>query len=140
MVTRRFQNWPVLLAEFVQSHIHSPFEWGKNDCCLFACDWINLATGIDPAANIRGKYDSALSAARVLGEFGGVQGVAESKCIEHGFPVVNINFSQRGDIVTNLGWTGESLGVCIGAKSAFTGKDGLELYPTLSCVSAWSLK
>jgi len=32
------------------------FRPGKRDCALFAADWIELVTGVDPAAPWRGRY------------------------------------------------------------------------------------
>jgi hypothetical protein len=139
MITRRSQDWPVKLANFIQSHLHAPFEWGKNDCCLFACDWIALATGIDPAADLRGKYDSALSAARVLEPLGGVAGVAKARCWDHGFFEGPVMLAQRGDIVLMVTDQGPTLGVCVGSRSAFTGAAGIEMYPTYKCAGSWRI-
>ena len=54
----RADNWRTLLADFIESRRERPFVWGQHDCCLFAADWVALATGQDPAETHRGKYDS----------------------------------------------------------------------------------
>jgi hypothetical protein len=33
-----------------------PYEWGHSDCMLFMADWVALATGSDPAADLRDTY------------------------------------------------------------------------------------
>ena len=45
----------------------TPFIWGESDCFLCCCDWIETVTGKDPAADIRGTYDSRGSAHRETG-------------------------------------------------------------------------
>jgi hypothetical protein len=49
-----------------------PWEWGQADCCTFACDVFARVYGIDPMADIRGTYDSAASAARLVAARGGM--------------------------------------------------------------------
>ncbi|GAA6190896.1 hypothetical protein [Phaeobacter sp. NW0010-22] len=35
-----------------------PFIWGESDCMLCLADWVQRVRGVDPAAHIRGTYDS----------------------------------------------------------------------------------
>lgn len=41
------------------------------DCAMWVASWVEKATGIDPAANLRGTYASAFGAARQIARFGG---------------------------------------------------------------------
>lgn len=41
------------------------------DCAMWVASWVERATGIDPAANLRGTYASAFGAARQIARFGG---------------------------------------------------------------------
>ena len=43
-------------------------QWGVDDCALFFADIIRDALGYDPAADLRGTYDTAEGAARALGK------------------------------------------------------------------------
>lgn len=45
----------------------TPFRWGESDCCLIVADWIARVRGADPAAHLRGMYDSAGSCERETG-------------------------------------------------------------------------
>lgn len=45
----------------------NPFIWGELDCMLAVADWIELVTGKDPAAALRGVYDSRGSCQRETG-------------------------------------------------------------------------
>ena len=44
-----------------------PFAWGEADCCLMLADWILRVTGRDPAAHLRGLYETAAECQRLTG-------------------------------------------------------------------------
>ena len=70
----RRDNWPNLLAQFIEQRREQPFAWAVNDCCIFAADWVAVCTGTDHAQPWRGRYSSGLGAVRFLDEAGGVVG------------------------------------------------------------------
>jgi len=45
-----------LLSEYLRTAAGRPFAYGRWDCGLFLADWIALVKGIDPAADLRGRY------------------------------------------------------------------------------------
>lgn len=47
------------------------FKYGQLDCCLFVCDIIRDMSGVDLAANWRGKYKGQLGAFRLIRDAGG---------------------------------------------------------------------
>lgn len=49
-----------------------PWEWGAQDCCTFAADWVREQTGRDPMADLRGRYGSAGEADRLIAAAGGL--------------------------------------------------------------------
>lgn len=61
------------LAAFLRAGGARPFAWGVQDCCLWAADWVLAATGRDPAAVWRGRYRTALGAARLAARRGGFE-------------------------------------------------------------------
>lgn len=137
----RLENWPRLLSDFIESRRHLPFAWGTNDCCLFASDAVLAITGHDPAEGIRGTYITALGAARLLEERGGVDGIAAAQCAAAGWDSCDVRFAKRGDVVA-CDMTAEgrpALGVCLGSLSAFSGETGIDFYPTLQCRTAWKI-
>lgn len=121
--------WPLLLTQFIEERRDVPFTWGRNDCCLFAADWVRLCTGSDPAAELRGKYSSALSAARILQKHGGVRGIIRTFGEPIGLHPIDGKFDQRGDLVVAETGNGESIGISIGTHAAFVGARGLLFAP-----------
>lgn len=133
--------WTRKLPLFIQEKRDQPFEWGVNDCCMFACDWIILLTGFDPAdaINLRGAYSSKLEAIRILSRFGGVEMLAETFALEREWAEVPVSYAQRGDVVTFQTEDGTAIGVCDGLNSLFMSPNGILFMPTLRCSRAWHI-
>lgn len=129
-------DWPQRLAVFLASKERAPFAWGKNDCCQFVSAWLCELTG-DNLSEPFGGYTSALGAARVLKANGGILALADAAFAARGWPVVPVALARRGDVVAGKTDGGLMLGVCSGADSAFAGKTGIILHPTLASVRAW---
>lgn len=92
--THRLRDWPERLAALFAAREAAPFTWGVHDCCLFAADAVLAVTGHDPAADLRGTYTTAAEAVRVLGQHGGLVGIA----IARAGRVVPVALAQPGDV------------------------------------------
>ena len=135
---RRYEDWPERLARFVEGATGRPFVWGERDCALWAADWIETATGIDPASDYRGRYRTERGAARAL-TTRGHGGVAAAFTAALGEDrVIAVAYAQRGDLVCWHGPQGDTIGICVGMSSAFIAVGGgLVHMPTLACRQAW---
>lgn len=65
-----------LLSAAVLAHLREGMQTDFDrasgaDCAMWVADWVEKATGTDPAANLRGTYASAFGAARQIARFGG---------------------------------------------------------------------
>lgn len=136
---RRKSNWPALLSLFLAEKRAQPFDWTLNNCAFFACDWLAILTGVDPAANYRGEISSALSAGRVLAAAGGLERIAEEACARWDWPEVPVARARRGDAMLIDTTHGPALGVCIGGRTAFAGSGGVVYHPALKCRRAWRI-
>jgi len=65
------------LTEFIRAAMRREFVWGEFDCILFCTDWVQITTGIDPAARWRGSYDSEASAQEIIDGFGSLTALCE---------------------------------------------------------------
>ena len=93
-------DWPERLGGYVAAHRETPFAWGVFDCALFACGAIQVMTGVDPAAPMRGRYKTARGALRVLKRFAGgsLRETADKIAGEIGYPLVPLALARRGDV------------------------------------------
>lgn len=137
---KRYENWPELLDDFLRERRESAFKWGENDCALFVADAVQIMTGFDIAAGLRGAYKTegdliALFGDDVMKRF---ETIFENHLADYVDPI-EVSRAQRGDIVM---WKGEifsSLGICYGYHSFFTGPAGVVAMPTLDSVRAWKV-
>lgn len=113
----RPENWPSLLAAFVDAYSRTPFEWGVNDCCLFAADWVRALHGRDVAEAFRGRYATKIGASRLVHKAGGVKALIDATLASSGFSQVDPRLAGRGDIVFST----EAAGVCLGPRILFAG-------------------
>jgi hypothetical protein len=134
-MTLRKENWPDLLAEYVDKRRKEPFAWGSNDCCLFAADWVQACTGTDYASAWRGRYTGKLGAARFLDEAGGLGALVDSLGMERVLP----SQAGRGDVVMQEAGRGPSLGICLGASTAFVNDNGLIFGAIKKVEKAWRI-
>lgn len=95
MVDRPF-DWPERFAAFIESRRFQPFQWGVNDCALFAADWVLLLTGVDHAEGLRGQYHDEAGAQRLIARAGGMQAFARK------LPEKPAGLVQKGDVVLAL--------------------------------------
>ena len=140
----RPHDWAARLIAVVNARRTTPFAWGRHDCALFACEAARAVSGIDFAAGLRGRYRSAIGAARVLHRAGGGGrgGAAARIARAHGCAEVPPACAQAGDIVLidaldPGGRRGEALAVCLGARLAAAGPDGLAFPPAEAAKRAW---
>lgn len=142
----RSQSWPEQLHAFIESRRHRAFEWGANDCALFACDWVKQCTGDDPARKYRNRYTTARGAARVMGDMSLHQLAIEA----WGGPIRGLS-GQRGDVAMvyidrasvvlaeNVVGGREALAIVLGTTVACTGPEGLVFAPLPCALYAWRI-
>jgi hypothetical protein len=139
---RRVQMWETAFAQFLADRGEQPFEWGRSDCCLFACDGIHALTGIDPAAWFRGRYSDMRGAVAALREYsdgGDLEAVAERIASEYDFDEIAIPFVQRGDCVLIETAHGSALALQADHRIAAQGPASLMLATDVRVMRAWAV-
>lgn len=131
----RLQNWQTMFAGFAAARASMPFEWGRNDCCLFAADAVHAMTGHDFAADWRGTYTTTGDAARLMVKRGGLSAIATEALGESVSPLL----AGVGDVVlcTNAGR--ELLAICNGGTALAPGENGMEVLGMDAALAAWKV-
>lgn len=137
----RRHDWPSRLDAVIKAKQRGQFQWGVNDCSLFACACIEAVTGIDPAVELRGKYDSFLSGARLVRELTDgrdLGALADAMAEKLGFIEIKTAFAQRGDLgLYKDSALGDTLGINIGKHFAFLMESGMTYLPTDQMAKVW---
>ena len=97
----RLHDWPERLSAAIAAAAGTPFDYGQHDCCLFAADCVLAVTGVDLAADWRGRYGTEASGLKLAK----VRSVAQ--LAGRYFQEVEPVFAHRGDLaVAPLGRRG----------------------------------
>lgn len=133
-VLKRLENWPERLAEFIEARREASFEWGVNDCCLFAADAVLEITGVD-LADREARYSTEEEAEALLEARGGLVGLLAAT----GLRECAVPLAQRGDVVLMADDNLRGLGVVLGPYVAHPTLRGLAFIPRGACVRAWAV-
>jgi hypothetical protein len=110
---------------------------------MFACDAVKGMTGVDLAADFRGKYSNMVSAFRTVKDFagGGIADLVEKIAKENGIDEINPKLAQRGDVVLIAGTYGDTLAIVgMDGKSVYAvGNDGWKRWPISTALKAWRI-
>jgi hypothetical protein len=131
------------LHGFLRERAAAPFVWGGNDCCLFPADAILAMTGVDIAAEFRGRYTTAIGAKRAIRSVarGATVGDAVAWCAQqHGLAELpHPRCAQRGDLVV-LEEDGRDMAGLVGLNGrelVAVGEGGLVTFPIEQVKRAW---
>ena len=131
----RRQDWQLRFAEFATARANTPFEWGKNDCCLFTVDCVYAMTGEDHGEAFRGRYSTALQAERIVKEHGGVRQLATEAWGEPVSPLM----ASVGDVVVMETDGREALAICNGTSAIGAGRNGIAVLSMDAALAAWKI-
>lgn len=101
--------------------MHTPFKWGENDCCTFACDIIELKHGVDHMAHVRGSYSSEAGAKKVLIKHFGSMSEGFSNVISE----IDPTYIQMCDLALLDTASGKSMALFFGGSYWMIGEHGL---------------
>ena len=132
----RRPDWPKRLTRFLEQRRERVFAWGSHDCCLSACDWVQEATGWDPAAAFRNTYDDRSGALQALRALGAGTLTKTARAIG-GMPLASVRLAQRGDVALIRSAAGPALGIVVGDRIAAAGPAGWSFVPLNDAVTAW---
>jgi hypothetical protein len=89
-----------LLADYLGAVRDRRWRPGEFDCGVFMADWVKRLTGIDPIADVRGRYDSERQFLRILRREGGFEVACAARLTAIGFRETKT--AAAGDIVVVL--------------------------------------
>lgn len=140
MLTRR-EDWPERLAAAVAAARRKPFAWGEHDCLLWTCGVVRDMTGVDWAAEWRGRYNDRKGALRLLRDFagGGLVETCEKIARDWQLQEVTAAFAQRGDVTLLDTVTGPAIGPCIGDHAVYVAADQLGFVDMVNIKRAWRI-
>lgn len=117
----RLWQWSGTVVSFVVNGKPTPFP--GEDCTTYPASWVQVVSGVDPAANLRGTYSTADEANAIVARAGGVVDLVSQRIEPLGWQ--RIDDPQDGDI---------------GIVEAVSGVDGLlKQIPAIRFGPLWSV-
>lgn len=112
-----------------------PFEWGRQDCCLFAARCVDAMTGSEWVRELQAEYTDKRGALRFLATEGGIEAGVVAR---FGEPVPWWRVG-RGDLcLVDTPDDVGSLGICVGPTIACVREDrGIEYVPIDRATACW---
>lgn len=128
----RVSNWEEALSHYLQDRREMPFEYGVNDCCMFAAGAVEAITGQNPMSDFIGKYKSLASSVRAIKD-AGYESIEQ--IIDERFEEIPVGFASTGDLAFFDG----SVGVVLGGRAAFVGEGSFTLIDRHEWTKAWGV-
>lgn len=119
-----------------------PFEWGRIDCCAAPALVFHRLTGIDPMGSLRGTYDSAAGALRLIAQHGGMQALARAQAAAFGLKAGTgrageIGLVKMGDRIDPHAGMTMAFAIHDGAAWNVKTEDGSAALPASAMVECW---
>ena len=138
----RLIDWQARLVSYLADCRTRPFAYGAHDCALFAAGAVQAMTGLDTAADWRGRYTTHRGGLRVLRRAGFRDHIA---VVAAQFPEIPLAQALPGDLAA-IGTVDEAvpgpalapaLGVMQGEAIYVLGPGGLGLMPRSAATRAF---
>jgi len=99
------------LYKFVEDRRQAGFVWGVNDCNILCLSWLDILTGANTVDLLKGKYKTALGAAKYQVKYGQrlIEGIKA-----HGGVEIEPGFQQEGDFIISHGKKWDCGHICLG--------------------------
>ena len=136
-MTGRLQNWPERLGDVITQARADTFEWGRNDCVLFAARCVEAVTGEHPCPELIGAYSTRAGALAALASAGFstlAEAFADRVGAERPVP-----FAQRGDLVVFGDFAGGVVGLGGDFAIGLDADQGIVLLPVLTASAAFTV-
>lgn len=130
----RRDDWVEKLWGQVEDHFGSPFEWGVNDCCLFAARVVDAMTDGAFEVELQSQYSDEATALAYIASHGSLEAAVTSHL---GNPAEGR--AQRGDVVMCANSGNPCVGVCVGGTVACVGQSGLVFLPRQDIITRWAI-
>ncbi|RWR25420.1 hypothetical protein D2T29_22065 [Sinirhodobacter populi] len=134
---RRLDDWKSRLSAYVLACGTRTLEFGVFDCSLFGADGVEAVTGVDIAADFRGRYTTFKGGLRVVRKAGFADHLA---VFDHFLgPRIRWMAATAGDLAAVTGEDGSpAVGIVQGANIyVLAPAGGLTLAPLDAALMAW---
>lgn len=132
---QRFPDWSQRLRRAIETKRNLGRAWGSNDCAICTADFVHAQTGVDFAADYRGRYSDEEGAYALLKQLG----YADLPALVDARLPRRAGRAQRGDVLWHPGVFGNFLGTAWSAGVVAPGPDRLMVHPLRTPLIVWAV-
>lgn len=133
----RLPDWHSRIFALIADYQSLPFQWGQNDCAIWAGRVIEAVTGEDFYSAFVGKYSTKIGGFRVFKKATGHK--SHIHYIQANFTAVQPSFAQVGDLGLVATDDGQAVALIAGEFLIAVGEHGLERLPLTDLISAFRI-
>ena len=130
----RRHDWAERMFAEIDAHANKEFDWGKNDCCLFAARVVDAMCDTKYEAALSQHYYDEETALVYIKES---SGIAEAVSTYIGEP--KEGRPKRGNVVLIHFNNRDALGICVGSSIAVQTTNGVSYAPRNTVLKVWSI-
>ena len=135
--TTRLPDWRSRLYQLIAEYESVPFEFGSNDCALWAGRVVNAVTGDDVFSEYVGRYKTATGGYRAFKKATGF--ASHIEYVKSTLELEQNAFAQAGDLGFVETDEGQAIVVLLGSFAAGIGEAGLVRYPIENVTDCFKL-
>ena len=122
-----------MLAAFIEKTRSDQFKWGVNDCALWCASAVQSAIGHDPAAGLRGTYNSRFECRQIIMAAGGLVSLVAPRMAHSDLR----DLSGDGVAVLQFGKT-KICGLIVDGRAVLKTEKGLQMLDEFTILRGWS--
>lgn len=126
------------IRQFIDRYLDRPMQWGVDDCSLILADWWVFCHGADPAAHLRGTYQTEEGKAGIVEAAGGLAALVSDVASHAGARRSAAN--ADGDFaVLRLPDRNVVCGIRVGRFWAVRSETGIAFTSAARVIKGWSI-
>jgi len=122
-----------ILSDYVDETERTPFAYGTHDCLLWVAGAVERLTGVDHAADYRGRYASLAAGKRLIG-------MSLLKFVGERLPQIDVAKARDGDVAVVRQGREWGFGIFIGALIYLPTISGLGILPRSRAAKAFEVR
>lgn len=120
----------------IGASVARPYDWGQDNCALWVASGIAMATGFDPAANLRGRCASRFLTLRMVAQAGGLLRFVQGRMVD---PVLRpMAAGQDGAAVIRVRGSAEMCAFILGGRAVARSANGVRIYDQYDILAGWT--
>ncbi len=120
----------------IGASVARPYDWGQDNCALWVASGVAMATGVDPAADLRGRCASRFLTLRMVAQAGGLLRFVRGRMVH---PALRpMQPGQDGAAVIRVPVGGDMCAFILGGRAVARSDGGVMIFDRFEILEGWT--